>query len=374
MHFSLFLTARSRGPEEDRPVMKAMIAHAVDAEQKGFDAVFMPDHHFTGYAPPASDPFVFSAFLAGKLERMHFGFSVQTLALHHPVRFAERLAILDQLTDGKLLVGVGSGTTPEEMIGFGVNYQDSSRLANENLEIVEKLWAKKPQDEPVSFDNGHYRGAVVSRIVPVPFSRPEPRVMSVAARPSSVERAARKAQPAFILAFTPPVIDSGNAYEAVKRNFATYRSALEAAGHSEETIAAALEWTTHSYQHVHIAETDDQAAAEMDVILAQYQETVEREHAANKAAETLSGVDLRPTPDARTKGYKGTWCLYGSPETVAAELQKYADLGIGNVLMAMMGGPLTEERQRFTAQSMQLFAERVQPILRANELQKAAAL
>jgi len=43
-------------------------------------------------------------------------------------------------------------------------------------------------------------------------------------------------------------------------------------------------------------------------------------------------------------------------------------------LMAMMGGPLTEERQRFTAQSMQLFADRVQPLLRANELEKAAAL
>ena len=378
MHFSLFLTSRSRGPEEDRPVMQAMVEHAVDAEQKGFDAVFLPDHHFTGYAPPASDPFVFAAYLAGKLDRIHFGFSVQTLALHHPVRFAERLALLDQLTDGKLLVGVGSGTTPEEMIGFGVNYQDSSRLANENLEIAERLWAKKPGDEPVVFDNGHYRGAVVSRIVPAPYTKPEPRVMSVAARPSSVERAAKNAQPAFILAFTPPVIDSGNAYEEVKKNFSIYRNALEAAGHSDEAVKAALEWTTHSYQHVHIAETDEQAAAEMDIILEQYQETVEREHAANKAAEQISGVDLRPTPDARTEGYKGTWCLYGSPETVAAELQKYADLGIGNVLMAVMGGPLTEERRRFTAQTMRLFSERVQPLLQASktaaEDDKVAAL
>ncbi|WP_285320381.1 LLM class flavin-dependent oxidoreductase [Pseudarthrobacter sp. lyk4-40-TYG-27] len=378
MHFSLFLTSRSRGPEEDRPVMKAMVEHAKDAEQRGFDAVFLPDHHFTGYAPPASDPFVFAAYLAGQLERMHFGFSVQTLALHHPVRFAERLALLDQLTDGKLLVGVGSGTTPEEMIGFGVNFQDSSRLANENLEIAEKLWAKKPEDEPVTFDNGHYRGAVVSRIVPAPYTKPEPRVMSVAARPSSVERAAKNAQPAFILAFTPPVIDGGNAYEEVRKNFATYRTALEAADHSEEKVRAALEWTTHSYQHVHIAETDEQAAAEMDVILQQYQEAVEREHEANKAAEAISGVDLRPAPDARTEGYKGTWCLYGSPETVAAELQKYADLGIGNVLLGLMGGPLTEERKRFTEQSMRLFSERVLPLLRASkgavEAEKVTAL
>lgn len=377
MHFSLFLTSRSGSPEEDRPVMKAMVEHAVDAEQKGFDAVFLPDHHFTGYAPPASDPFIFAAYLAGKLKRLHFGFSVQTLALHHPVRFAERLALLDQLTDGKLLVGVGSGTTPEEMIGFGVNIQDSSRLANENLEIAEKLWAKQPEDEPVTFDNGHYRGAVVSRIVPAPYTKPEPRVMSVASRPSSVERAAKKAQPAFILAFTPPVIDSGNAYEEVKKNFSNYRNALEAAGHSPEAIRSALEWTTHSYQHVHIAETDEQAEAELEIILEQYQQAVEREHAANKAAESISGVNLRPAPDARTEGYKGTWCLYGSPETVAAELQKYADLGIGNVLLALMGGPLTEERRRFTEQSMRLFSERVLPLLRsseaADEAEKVAA-
>ena len=79
---------------------------------------------------------------------MYFGFSVQTVPLHHPVRFAERLALLDQLTDGRLLVGVGSGTTPEESIGFGVKFQETSRVSVENLEIIEKLWRKKPEDAP----------------------------------------------------------------------------------------------------------------------------------------------------------------------------------------------------------------------------------
>ena len=232
MHFSTFLTTRSTGPADDRPVMQAMVEHAKVAEQGGFDAVFLPDHHFTGYAPPASDPFMFAAYLAGQLPRLHYGFSVQTIALHHPVRFAERLAMLDQLTDGKILVGIGSGTTPEEMIGFGVTFADSKTLSNDNLEIAERLWAKKPGDPPVEFDNGQYKGAVVSRIVPTPYTLPEPRTMSVAARPSSVERAARKAQPAFILAFDPPKIDTGDAIGFVTKNFAAYRQALESAGHS----------------------------------------------------------------------------------------------------------------------------------------------
>jgi alkanesulfonate monooxygenase SsuD/methylene tetrahydromethanopterin reductase-like flavin-dependent oxidoreductase (luciferase family) len=365
MHFSVFLTSRSRGPEEDRAVMQGMIEHSVDAERKGFDAIFLPDHHFTGYSPPASDPMMFAAYLAGRLPRMWYGFSVQTVALHHPVRFAERLALIDQLTDGKILVGTGSGTTPEEMIGFGVTFSDSKRLSVENLEIVERLWAKQPGDEPVIFDNGHYKGAVVSRIVPAPYSTIERKLMPVALRPESTQRAAANALPAFIPAFTPPNIADGQALAHATKHMGVYREALESHGHSAEDIARALEWTTHTYQHVHLADSDDQAAEELHILLEQYHRTIERERDANKAAEKLMGIELADHPDSLSQGYKDTWCLYGSPETVAAHLHEYQRLGIGNVLGGFMGGPLTEERRRFTAQTMRLFTEKVMPAFRS---------
>ena len=168
MHFSLFLTTRSTDPSQDRAIMHAMIEHAKEGERLGFEAIFQPDHHFTGYAPQSSDPFMFAAYLAGQLKSMHFGFSVQTVPLHHPVRFAERLALLDQLTDGRLLVGVGSGTTPEESIGFGVNFQDTSRISVENLEIIEKLWRKKARGR-----TGHLRYRRLQRRRGVP-DQPRP--------------------------------------------------------------------------------------------------------------------------------------------------------------------------------------------------------
>ena len=142
MRFSVFLNARSMAPGEDRKLIQDLTAHAVEAEARGFDAIFMPDHHFNGYMPIASDSFMFASYLAAKLPRMHFGFSVVSVPLHHPIRFVERINILDQLTDGKLLVGVGSGTTPEEMIGFGVNYQDAGAVSEANLALAERLWAK----------------------------------------------------------------------------------------------------------------------------------------------------------------------------------------------------------------------------------------
>ncbi|MPY55629.1 LLM class flavin-dependent oxidoreductase [Streptomyces spongiae] len=365
MRFSAFLTTRSAGPHEDRAVMNALVQHAVDAERLGFDAVFLPDHHFTGYAPPASDPMMFAAHLAARLPRLHFGFSVQTIPLHHPVRFAERLNLLDQLTDGKILVGIGSGTTPEEMIGLGINYKDTPQLSVSNLEIVQRLWDKKTDDEPVVFDNGHYRGSVVSRIVPAAYSPQGPQLMSVALRPSSTQRAASLAQPAFIPAFTPPVLDDGAPLRHLRTYFAAYREALEAAGHPQELVDHALSWTTHTYQHIHVAPTDEQAEEEFQQIIDLYQTAVEREHTANKAAERLSGVELGPVHDARNPGWQRTWCLWGSPETVTEHLREVADVGIGNVLGAFLGGTLTPERTEWGKRSLELFATEVMPRFRS---------
>jgi len=110
MKFSVFLNARSMAPEADRQLMLDLESHALLAADLGYEAIFLPDHHFNGYMPVASDSFIFAAYLAAKMPQMHFGFSVVSVPLHHPVRFAERINVLDQLTQGKLLVGVGSGT------------------------------------------------------------------------------------------------------------------------------------------------------------------------------------------------------------------------------------------------------------------------
>jgi alkanesulfonate monooxygenase SsuD/methylene tetrahydromethanopterin reductase-like flavin-dependent oxidoreductase (luciferase family) len=365
MRFSAFLVGRSSGPHEDKFVMDSLADHARKAEQLGFDAVFMPDHHFTGYAPMCSDPFMFAAHLAGSLKRIHFGMSVTTVPLHHPVRFAERINLLDQLTEGRLLVGIGSGTTPEEMIGFGVNYKEASALLQENLDIVTKLWEKKIEDEPISFETSHYKGSVVQRIVPGAYqNKVFNRIMPVALRETSMQRAATNGWPAFIPAFTPPVPATTEPFEHLSRYFTRYRDALLAAGHSDDVVKHALSWTTHTYQCVHVAPTDEQAEEELHQILKAYKTSIEREYQFNKRAEKISGVELHPHPDCFSEGWIKTWCLHGSPETVAEELHQHRELGIGNLLMGFTNGPLTEERLRLGNQSMELMASQVMPQLR----------
>jgi len=364
MRFSVFLNARSMRPEEDRQLMKDLETHALRARETGFSAIFMPDHHFNGYMPVASDSFIFAAYLAAKMPEMHFGFSVVSVPLHHPVRFAERINILDQLTDGKLLVGVGSGTTPEEMIGFGVNYKEASAVAEANLALAEQLWAKRMEDPAIAIDNGPHQGRVLQRIAPAPYTPGHARLMPVAMKEASARRAAENGWPAFIPAFTPPNIGGTEPFAHVKKYFDAYHTMLTGAGHSQEAVAAALDWTTHTYQCVHLAESDDQAREELEVILRAYQEAVEREAEFNARAESDSANKKTDrTPNALSDDWIGTWCLYGSPKTVIEHLEPYRDLGIGNILCGTTTGPLTQERLRLGNQTLDLLSEKVMPAL-----------
>ena len=365
MRFSVFLNARSMAPEQDRALIQNLEIHATHAARSGFAAIFMPDHHFNGYMPVASDSFIFAAYLAGKLPHMYFGFSVVSVPLHHPVRLAERINILDQLTDGKLLVGVGSGTTPEEMIGFGVNYQEAGAIAERNLALAEALWAKTMDDPVVVIDNGPHQGKVLQRIAPAPYGRKHARLMPVAMREASVRRAAVNGWPAFIPAFTPPKIGGTEPFVHVKKYFDAYKAMLLDAGHDDAVVADALSWTTHTYQAVHVADSDDQAREELEIILRAYQEAVEREAAFNARAESDdANKKTDRTPDALSDDWIGTWCLYGSPATVAEHLAPYAELGIGNILCGTTTGPLTQQRLDFAAQTVDLISTKVMPQFR----------
>ena len=362
MRFSVFLNARSMKPEEDRQLMKDLEAHSLLAGEKGFSAIFMPDHHFNGYMPIASDSFIFAAYLAAKMPDMHFGFSVVSVPLHHPVRLVERINILDQLTDGKILVGVGSGTTPEEMIGFGVSYADSKKVSDRNLEIAEELWGKTMDDPAIQIDNGPHKGSVLQRIAPTAYTKGHAPLMPVAMKEASINRAAENGWPAFIPAFTPPQIGGTEPFKHVKKYFEAYHSALTAAGHDEATVARALGWSTHTYQCVHVAESDDQAREELEVILRAYQAAIEREAEFNARAESGdANKKTDRTPDALSDDWIGTWCLYGSPETVIEHLKPYEDLGIGNILCGTTTGPLTEARLRMGNQTLDLINRRVMP-------------
>jgi len=228
------------------------------------------------------------------------------------------------------------------------------------------LWGKCMEDPLIEFDTGSYKGALVQRIVPASYTRPHPRIMPVAMRDTSVALAAKHGWSAFVHAFNPPHIANTEPLKFYTANFKTYHAALLSAGHSDTVVADALSWTTRTYQLIHVAPTDAQAHDELQVILRLYKEAVQREHVFNKRAEQLSGVNNIPDPpDPFSPGWLEPWCLWGSPDTVVAKLQPYADLGVGNILGSFTHGQLTPERKKLTDSAMRLFAAEVMPRFRS---------
>jgi len=214
----------------------------------------------------------------------------------------------------------------------------------------------------VVIDNGPYQGRVLQRITPTPYGEHHARLMPVAFRESSARRAAENAWPAFIPAFTPPQIYGTEPLDHVTKHFSNYRRMLDEAGHDDAAIAAALDWTTHTYQCVHVAETDEQAREELEIILKGYQDAVDRENEFNRRAETDDANKKQDVNvNALDEGWIGTWCLYGSPETVIEHLKPYQQLGIGNILCGTTTGPLTEQRLGFANQTLDLLSSKVMP-------------
>ena len=122
MKFGHFLYHTNLDPSANGQAIQEALAEARLAEQLGYDAVWLSEHHFTGEVV-YGDPVVFATAIAMRTSKISIGFAVLEMGLHDPMRAAIQLALLDQLSGGRLLVGVarGSSFNAFEYRGFGTN-------------------------------------------------------------------------------------------------------------------------------------------------------------------------------------------------------------------------------------------------------------
>ncbi len=170
-----------------------VVAVAVACERLGYDSVWVAHHVFNiGYVldrlgdRPYYDALTILTWAAARTERVELGTSVLVLPYLHPATTAKQLATLDQLSGGRLVVGVGVGSLPEENAALGVEYQRRGPLTDEFLAAMVELWtAAEPR-----FDGEFYRFGGL-KASPRPFQRPHPPIVVGGNRPPALRRAAR---------------------------------------------------------------------------------------------------------------------------------------------------------------------------------------
>ena len=166
-------------------VYAATIEQAVLADQLGFDHIWFTEHHFLedGYLP-AFQPL--AGAIAARTKQIRISNDIALLPLYHPIRLAEELAVLDQISNGRMEFGIGMGYVPKEFDAFGVPLRNRVSMTDEAIEILRLAWG----EEPFSFRGKRYNLSDID-VHPKPVQPGGPPLWIAAMKEPGALRAAR---------------------------------------------------------------------------------------------------------------------------------------------------------------------------------------
>src|SRR5215470_6735878 len=245
MKFGNFLFPDSRDPERDSVVIDETLREAWLSDELGIDVIWLAEHHFDGICAYV-DPITFAGALATTTRRSKIGFAVVQTALHHPIRLAEQLAVLDNVTKGRLLVGLGRGSSYNiyDYQGFGIDHHEAQERLEEAEEILLAAWTRDAFTH-----RGNYWKLDVPVLRPRPYTKPHPFIIRAASTEASMLELARRGRP-FLM--------NVQSMTVTRRRFDLYRNAMREAGFGEDRIAENLEncWV---WRNVFVAEGEAEA-------------------------------------------------------------------------------------------------------------------
>lgn len=161
------------------------------AEAAGFDSVWLGEHHNNPILHPA--PLIGLAAIASRTTRVKLGTGVLLLPLYHPMMVAEEGAMVDMISRGRLILGIGAGYAPEEFSAFGYSLKERGSRLEEGASLLCRLWT----EEHVTHRGKHYR-LQDATIAPRPVQRPRPPIWFGAWAEAAIRRTARLGDAWFI--------------------------------------------------------------------------------------------------------------------------------------------------------------------------------
>jgi alkanesulfonate monooxygenase SsuD/methylene tetrahydromethanopterin reductase-like flavin-dependent oxidoreductase (luciferase family) len=193
----------------DADVYRFELGLAARAEQVGFDSVWVSEHHFSDYQLTSQQSMVLS-WLAAQTQRIKLGTFVTVLPWHDPVRVAEQFSVLDHLSGGRAVLGLGRGLGRKEFDGFRVEMGESRRRFKEYSEaLLDAL-----ETGCMEYDGELYRQPPVE-IRPQPLASFRGRTFASAVSPESMETMARMGVGLLVIAQKP--------WETTEAELAAYR-------------------------------------------------------------------------------------------------------------------------------------------------------
>jgi alkanesulfonate monooxygenase SsuD/methylene tetrahydromethanopterin reductase-like flavin-dependent oxidoreductase (luciferase family) len=337
MDFGLFSMFTTREGRTQAQAFKEWFDLVQVAEDMGLDTFWLGESHFRPNRAVLASPLIGASAVAARTKRLRVGLAVQVLPLANPLRVAEEAAIVDHISEGRLIVGVGRSSFLESYEGYNVDYEESRALFFESLEIIQRAW----NETPLSYEGKYYRFHDVN-VVPKPYQKPHPPIRVAVESRDTFPLIGSLGLPIFIRY----QMDIPELQELLKQ----YREARHAAGFAGPNdvilqIAA------------YVAETTDRAYAEPEASTMRQRRLVRE--ALGRTADQEAFERLRRLSEVSYDQVLHR-VAYGTPEAVVVRLQEFQEaFGLTGVSLDINpGGQIPYER---VVSSIRLLTEQVMP-------------
>jgi alkanesulfonate monooxygenase SsuD/methylene tetrahydromethanopterin reductase-like flavin-dependent oxidoreductase (luciferase family) len=309
------------------------------SEEMGFDYCLIAEHHFTNYGNSPA-PLLQALHIAHRTRRLRIATAALVLPIWQPLRLAEEVAVLDNLSGGRFICGVGRGYQPHELARFGIPLPETRQRFNEILDVLVQAWTR---DDSFTYQGQYVQVPDPVTVWPKPLQKPHPPFWVAGTSVETMELAAARDM--------MPITTGLLGESGVQAHFSALVHARLALGKPIHGLELGLQSLTH------VAETDAQARAQLGY--ARWQ---------NRAGRALSRLEVHDGRVA-TGPYQGELdddgfmdrLYFGSPATVTAKFRRAAQLGVTHVSNWMMFGGLEHEK---IMRSIRLMGEEVIPALK----------
>jgi len=347
MRLAIWSTTTPRENSTHPEMFRRQLEEVELAERIGIDQIWFFEHHLNPSAPVPS-PNLLIAAAARTTSRIRFSSMVNILPFRHPLLVAEEAAMLDNLTDGRLDMGLGRGLRPPEFAAFGVDQQESREMFLESFDVIRRVWA----DENFIHRGKYWTVHKEAPLSPPLVQRPHPPFLVSAQSEESLRWAAAHDIP---FAQIDSLVDQARSDEAL------YREVQTAHGHD---AAPRL----YLMREIYVADSDARARAEAEPHLLQYWELWNRYTQFTRGGKLPDSYDFwrRQAPMLHAMSFEEILArdmvLLGGPETVAEAILRLAgqlDL-MGLALIFKLGAMPYDMVER----SMTRFGAEVMPRIR----------
>ena len=307
-------------------------------DELGFEEAWFGEHHSAGYEIIAS-PEVFIAAVAQRTKHIRLGTGVSSLPYHHPFMLADRLVLLDHLTRGRLMIGVGPGALPSDAFMMGIDPARQRDMMEESLEAILLLLEGR---EPVTMETDWFK-LVGARLQMRPYQRPYPEVAVAAQVSPAGPRAAGK----FGCSLLSIGATSAGGFDVLGAHW----DVMDERAHEFDTTIDRSKWRLVG--PMHIADTKEQAIKDVEFGLEEWVDYFQRVAALPLAPDTTNFETLVDALNA------SGFAVIGTVEDAIAQVARLRTQSKGFGTFLLMGHEWADTEA--TRHSYELVARYVAP-------------